>query len=292
MGYRSPHGEDMYVSCSQPCHIDRNPPSSEPGTDYGCAYGSAVYAADPGRISDLKSSNSSATGRYVTLDLDDGRRVRYLHLSRITVSVGNRVSRGQKIAESGASGYGSDWYYGAHDHTTLWDCWCYNFCSSCTLNFEKYVGSSNPPEDDMKVSSFKKDLGLDTAGTQTIRDGQSEYLLVTKNPVNTKIATGPNSYITAVIGITFAEGLTVAPWLEAVQVEPVVSERQKDGSLKDTSLGRQEVRGTPGLTRVKVPVSTRLDSADKYLRVKVYAPAGVGDVIVQACTVRGGEFTN
>src|ERR671912_423754 len=117
MGYTAPHG-DCYVSADWYNHCcQRNPPSTEPGTDYACAYGSQVKAAGKGRISDLKSSASNATGRYVTIDLDDGRRVRYLHLSAIYVSVGNRVSAGSIVAASGASGYGSDWYYGSHDHT-------------------------------------------------------------------------------------------------------------------------------------------------------------------------------
>jgi murein DD-endopeptidase MepM/ murein hydrolase activator NlpD len=131
-----------YVSCSHQCHQDRNPPSTEPGTDYGCGYGSNVYAPEAGRVSDLKSSNSNATGRYVTIDLDDGRRTRTLHLSSINVSVGQRVTRGQLVAKSGASGYGDDWYYGPHAHQTLWSCYCYNFCSTCTLDFALYVGGS------------------------------------------------------------------------------------------------------------------------------------------------------
>jgi hypothetical protein len=143
MGYNLPTNT-AFVSCSQPCHIDRNPPSSEPGTDYGSAYGSPLYAPGNGVVADLKSSNSNATGRYLTIDMDDGRRTRSLHLAEIWVGVGNRVSAGQQVGLTGASGYGSDWGYGAHVHQTLWDGWYYNFCSSCTLNFENYVGSPEP----------------------------------------------------------------------------------------------------------------------------------------------------
>ena len=290
MGYHAPHGESMYVSCSHGCHQDRNPPSSEPGTDYGCAYGSAVAAAGPGRISDRKDSNSNATGRYVTLDLDDGRRVRYLHLSRATVSIGTRVGRGQKIAESGASGYGSDWYYGAHDHTTLWSCWCYNFCSTCTLDFEDHVGGSTPPpEDDMKVNSFKKELELE-GGEQTIKEGVAEFLEVTNSPLNTKVVTGPNDHLSAVIYLAF-DNLKMGA-TEAVAVEPVVTKRESNGNLSDFSLGRQEVYATPGVTRALVPVETWLETDDHYLRVKVHAPSGAGDVKVLTAIVRGAEFNN
>lgn len=139
MSYVLPTPTD-FVSCSWQCHRDRNPPSTEPGTDYGCGYGSAVYAAGNGTISDLKTSNSNATGRYCTIDLDDGRRTRTLHMAEIWVGVGQRVNQGQQIGLSGASGYGDDWYYGPHAHQTLWSCWCYNFCATCTIDFALYVG--------------------------------------------------------------------------------------------------------------------------------------------------------
>jgi murein DD-endopeptidase MepM/ murein hydrolase activator NlpD len=288
MGYAYPVG-DIYVSADWANHKNRTPPSSEPGTDYASSSGTTVDSPGAGTIEDVKSSNSSATGRYVTVSLDDGRTARALHLSSTSVSKGQRVSKGQKIGVSGASGYGSDWYYGSHLHQTLWPG---NIWAAPTIDFEKYVGGSTPPpEDDMKVSSFKKDFELDTDGTQTIRDGEAEFLLVTKSPVNTKIATGPNDHISAVAYIAF-DNLPIDPLLEAVQVEPIVSERQKDGSLADTSLGRQEVRGTPGYTRVLIPIETRLSTDDKYLRIKVHAPAGSGDVLVLGVVVRGGEFTN
>jgi hypothetical protein len=143
MGYKLPTNTD-FVSCSQPCHRNRNPPSSEPGTDYASAYGSPLYAPGNGTVVDLSHSNGSATGRYLAIDMDDGRRTRSLHLSEIWVNVGNRVSAGQQIGKTGASGYGSDWGYGAHVHQTLWDYHGYDFCSSCTLDFENYVGSAEP----------------------------------------------------------------------------------------------------------------------------------------------------
>jgi murein DD-endopeptidase MepM/ murein hydrolase activator NlpD len=139
MAYVLPAGTD-FVSCSWQCHRDRNPPSTEPGTDYGCGYGTIVVAAGNGVISDLKTSNSNATGRYCTVDMDDGRRTRTLHMAEIWVGVGQRVTQGQHIGLSGASGYGDDWYYGPHAHQTLWSCYCYNFCADCTIDFHTHVG--------------------------------------------------------------------------------------------------------------------------------------------------------
>lgn len=144
MGYNLPTNTD-YVSASWYNHCcERNPPSTEPGTDYGSAYGSPLYAVGTGTVVDLKTSNSNATGRFLTIDLDDGRRTRSLHLSEIWVSVGQRVTQGQQIGKTGASGYGSDWGYGAHVHQTLWSTHAYSFCSSCTIDFANYVGQAQP----------------------------------------------------------------------------------------------------------------------------------------------------
>lgn len=142
MGYHLPSNTD-YVSCSWQCHRDRPTPSSEPGTDYGSAYGSPLYAPGAGTIVDYSHSNGGATGRYLTIDLDDGRRTRSLHLAEIWVTSG-RVSAGQQLGLTGASGYGDNWGYGAHVHQTLWDGWYYDFCSSCTIDFANYVGSAEP----------------------------------------------------------------------------------------------------------------------------------------------------
>jgi uncharacterized protein YbjQ (UPF0145 family) len=144
MGYNLPSNTD-YVTANHYNHCcERNPPSSEPGTDYGSAYGSPLYAVGPGTVVDLSWSNGGGTGRFIAIDMDDGRRARALHLSDIWVSVGQRVNQGQQIGLTGASGWGSDWGYGAHVHQTLWDYWGYDFCSSCTIDFENYVGSVEP----------------------------------------------------------------------------------------------------------------------------------------------------
>lgn len=145
MGYALP-SNTSYVSCSWQCHRNRPTPSTEPGTDYASAFGSPLYAVGAGRVVDVKRSNSGATGRYVTIDLDDGRRTRSLHVQEIWVSVGQRVGRGQQIGKTGASGFGSDWYYGPHVHQTLWAGWYYAFGPNATIDFAPYVGPVDPPK--------------------------------------------------------------------------------------------------------------------------------------------------
>ena len=144
MGYVQP--APAPISSSWQDHKDRNPPSSEPGTDYATAYGTAVACAEAGTVVDLSWSNGGGTGRYVAVDLDDGRRVRYLHLDAIWVGVGQRVGRGQAIAASGASGFGSNYGYGPHVHVTLFPGHAYDF--GATLDFQTYVGDPTPPPDE------------------------------------------------------------------------------------------------------------------------------------------------
>lgn len=129
------------VSASWQVHKDRNPPSSEPGTDYGTPYGTPVVAAAAGVVVDVNWSPSGGTGRYLTVALDDGNTVRYLHLSEPWLGVGTPVSAGDVIGLSGASGYGQDWYYGPHVHTTLWQgpAWV-----APTVDFETFIGTTQP----------------------------------------------------------------------------------------------------------------------------------------------------
>jgi hypothetical protein len=139
-------------------HTRRTTPSSEAGVDYYCPIGTPIRAADDGVIFERGGTLATATGRYITLDLNDGRRVRYLHLSRYAnASRGTRVKRGDVIGYSGASGYGSE-YFGAtglsgipantggpHVHVTLWAGRFYQFGRyplEPTLDFERYVGGS------------------------------------------------------------------------------------------------------------------------------------------------------
>lgn len=143
MGYATPTGANE-ISCSWQCHRDRTPSSSEPGTDYAGpnsgGYGSPALAPGNGTVVDIKTSNSGGTGRFVTIDLDDGRRTRSLHLSSVAVSVGQRVSRGQRIGAVGGSANGSDRGVGSHVHQTLWGGHYYRFGRDATVDFARFVG--------------------------------------------------------------------------------------------------------------------------------------------------------
>lgn len=109
---------NVSISDDYNAHKRRN--SAEPGTDYELKYGSAVYAPYGGKIRVANTSNAGAPGRYVGIDLADGNYFRALHMSRISVKVGQSVKKGQLIGYSGASGFSNDWHYGPHVHFSLW----------------------------------------------------------------------------------------------------------------------------------------------------------------------------
>ncbi|MEV7608301.1 M23 family metallopeptidase [Microbacterium sp. NPDC089320] len=148
--YLRPCG-DVRISSSWQGHKNRNPPSGEPGTDYAVTTGTEIRAAANGVIVDRKDSTTTATGRYLALRADDGNYIRYLHLQSSLVPLGARVSRGQVIAYSGASGFGSETGYGPHVHVSLWIGGTpvqLGFTNS--VDFENYVdpGPYPPPPED------------------------------------------------------------------------------------------------------------------------------------------------
>jgi murein DD-endopeptidase MepM/ murein hydrolase activator NlpD len=72
------------------------------GTDMAGAYGSPVLATADGVVS--QAGWESGYGQMVTVRHDFGFETRYAHLSEIRVSVGERVSRGDRVGDMGNSG--------------------------------------------------------------------------------------------------------------------------------------------------------------------------------------------
>ena len=136
MGYQVP--ADVPISATWQDHKNRNPPSSEPGTDYATGYGTPVACAEAGTVSHVDTNSGGGEGRCVGVNLDDGRYVRYLHMDTIGVSNGQRVGRGQSLGNSGASGYNDNWYYGPHVHVSLWD--RPGMAYNQTIDFQSCVG--------------------------------------------------------------------------------------------------------------------------------------------------------
>lgn len=135
-------------------HTNRGTPSTEPGVDWYCPRFTPLYAAAAGRVVDVYDGIGPATGRFIAIDLADGRRVRYLHLESRLVSVGDWVEWGQHIGYTGATGYGErDWSWnvaetgGAHVHQTIFPGHAYVFGRYATL--DPWPLTNTTKEDDM-----------------------------------------------------------------------------------------------------------------------------------------------
>ena len=73
-----------------------------PGVDIPCGIGTAVYATADGTVD--RAERAGGYGNLVELDHGRGIQTRYGHLSKILVTAGQKVKRGQLIAMSGSTG--------------------------------------------------------------------------------------------------------------------------------------------------------------------------------------------
>jgi len=72
------------------------------GLDFTASTGTAIYAAAGGIVS--TSEQTPDYGKIVKIDHGSGLETRYAHASTLLVKVGQRVAKGQKIAEVGSTG--------------------------------------------------------------------------------------------------------------------------------------------------------------------------------------------
>lgn len=80
------------------------------GIDIPCSTGSTIVAAESGTV--IAADYNAYNGNYIKISHGDGTATMYLHCSKLLVSNGSHVSRGQTIAKSGATGMVT----GAHLH--------------------------------------------------------------------------------------------------------------------------------------------------------------------------------
>lgn len=72
------------------------------GVDWSMPIGSPIYAADGGTV--VSAGYDGAYGYCVIINHGNGLKTRYAHNSKLLVSAGDKVYKGQKIANSGNSG--------------------------------------------------------------------------------------------------------------------------------------------------------------------------------------------
>lgn len=80
------------------------------GLDIGASSGSAIVASAAGRVT--TATYSSSAGNYVVISHGGGISTVYMHASALYVSEGEKVSKGQKIAGVGSTGFST----GPHLH--------------------------------------------------------------------------------------------------------------------------------------------------------------------------------
>lgn len=86
------------------------------GTDIGASYGSAIYAADSGKVVSSSDGWNGGWGNYVMIDHGNGMQTLYAHMSSRAVSVGQTVKRGQTIGYVGSTGMST----GPHLHFEMY----------------------------------------------------------------------------------------------------------------------------------------------------------------------------
>lgn len=72
------------------------------GLDFAGATGTPIVAADAGKV--VTAGPGGAYGNMVEIKHSDGTMTRYAHLSSLNVSVGDAVSRGQRVGSMGSTG--------------------------------------------------------------------------------------------------------------------------------------------------------------------------------------------
>ncbi len=108
-----------YTYVSSEC-VWRNSPLSgrkefHNGIDIPVAFGTDIYASNSGTV--VKSQWHNSYGYYVMIDHGGGYATLYAHNSKLLVSVGDEVTRGQVIAKAGSTGDST----GNHCHFSMYE---------------------------------------------------------------------------------------------------------------------------------------------------------------------------
>lgn len=92
---------------------------SDNAIDLAAPVGTPIYAAEDGRIGDqigpLHSSSSRFAGERLTLEGSGGNAFYYAHLSKLAVTAGQQVTRGQLLGWSGSANGVSHLHLGVRD---------------------------------------------------------------------------------------------------------------------------------------------------------------------------------
>lgn len=118
--------------------------STHQGQDITLRVGMPLYSPFDGKVVKVNEKPTGTGGRSVTIQSSDGKYQVYLaHLSKTLVGVGDVVFKGQKVAESGASGKGREDAYGAHVHIQIKDVSTGTWINPVEFNKRVYKTNTN-----------------------------------------------------------------------------------------------------------------------------------------------------
>lgn len=130
------------------------------GTDYAAAYGTPIVSTANGVV--IKSGYTRGNGNYVKVQHNGTYSTQYLHMTKRSVKVGQRVKQGQVIGTVGSTGLAT----GPHVCYRFWvngkqvDPYKQNLPSADPLPNEKmedYLNFIQPLKDEIDLLSFKND---------------------------------------------------------------------------------------------------------------------------------------
>lgn len=129
-------------------HLNRG---SAGGVDLAYPFGAVVLSPADGVFRYIAGTGSG--GNIGQVRMDDGRIIELMHLSAPIARSGARVSTGQQLAKSGASGFGKPNYYAPHLHVHLIT------AGGTRVNIFNYFGTPLPkvvPDGTMEADSWKR----------------------------------------------------------------------------------------------------------------------------------------
>lgn len=136
------------------------------GIDIAVPTGCGIYAGADGVVA--VSTYSSSAGNYVLINHGGGLCTVYMHNSKLLVSVGDKVKRGQKIALSGSTG----WSTGPHCHFGV----RLNGKYVNPIPYLKSTKSSNEDDySDDEVQDTNRDDTITTPTTEETEEDTSRY---------------------------------------------------------------------------------------------------------------------
>jgi hypothetical protein len=185
--------------------------------------------------------------------------------------VGDTLTEGEVVGASGASGYGSDWYYGPHAHQTLWP---HGSWEDATIDFELYVGEEK--DDDMPALHT---LTIDLTKPQKIPGGLKKHLIINDDGAKS-IFTTPHDVVDGDLYLNIDVTRRPADWATKAAVIQVTPAVENSDASDSHSLGAHELFISTGNTFGHVPLPPVKLGEGRRVRFYIAMPDGYDATII------------